>query len=58
MALKDVWVDKEDGVDDVVAKDINDIAQGVIALENATGDIEMALDGIIAMHNSLIGGDV
>lgn len=57
MALKDFWVDKVDGVDDVIAKDINDIASGVIALEYANGNIENALDSIIAIQNSLIGGD-
>jgi hypothetical protein len=55
MALKDFWVDKVDGVDDVIAKDINDIASGVIALENANGDIETALDNIIAIQEELIG---
>jgi hypothetical protein len=41
MALKDSWVDKIDGVDDVLAQDINDIAQGVIELEKdkASNDI-------------------
>jgi hypothetical protein len=57
MALKGIWTDKVDGVDDVVAKDINDIAHSVIALEETNGDIETALDGIIAIQNSLIGGE-
>lgn len=35
MALKDTWQDKIDGVDIIYAKDINDIAKGVIALEEA-----------------------
>lgn len=55
MALKDFWVDKIDGVDDVIAKDINDIASGVIALEYANGNIETALDNIIAIQEELIG---
>lgn len=33
MALKDNWVDKIDGVDDVLSEHINDIAHGVIELE-------------------------
>ncbi len=33
MALKDTWVDRENGVDDVDADDINDIARAVIELE-------------------------
>ena len=57
MALKGIWTDKVDGVDDVVAKDINDIAHSVISLEETNGDIDTALDGIIAIQNSLIGGE-
>ena len=34
MALKDEWIDKVNGVDDVNAEDINLIAQAVIAIEN------------------------
>ena len=34
MALKDIWVNKVDGEDYVVAKDINDIAEAVMELEN------------------------
>lgn len=37
MALKDTWTDKANGVDDVVAEDINAIASSVIALENSSG---------------------
>jgi hypothetical protein len=40
MALKDTWVDKVDGQDDVVAKDINDIARSVIDLEDTKVDKE------------------
>lgn len=36
MALKEKWVDKQDNVDDVLAKDINEIAHAVIGLENET----------------------
>lgn len=35
MALKNNWVDKIDGVDDVLAEDINKVAQAVILLEEA-----------------------
>ena len=37
MALKDIWTNKEDGVDDVVAEDINSIAEAVIDLEENGG---------------------
>lgn len=30
MALKDIWTPKRDGIDDILAKDINDIAEEVI----------------------------
>lgn len=33
MALKDIWENKVDGVDDVLAEDINSIAEAVIELE-------------------------
>ena len=56
MALKDTWKYKVNGVDYVDATDINSIAQAVIAIENNIGDIESALDSIIAIQNSLIGG--
>ena len=57
MALKDTWVDKVDGVDDVLAETTNNIANSVIDLENEVGDIGTALDSIIAIQESLIGGD-
>lgn len=34
MALKDTWKDKVNGEDDVDAKDINDVAKAVIAIED------------------------
>ena len=37
MSLKDIWTNKTDGVDDVLAEDINSIAEAVITLE-ANGD--------------------
>jgi hypothetical protein len=58
--LKDNWKDKQDGVDEILAKDINDIANAVIEIQeelNNIGDIDAALDSIIAIQNSLIGGD-
>lgn len=93
------WKDKQDGVDDVLSEDINDIAHAVIDLQNNTidqtyketsenaqsgkavaealktvsvdlsnyytktevdaqiGYIETALDNIILIQNSLIGGE-
>ena len=33
MALKDIWKNKVNGVDDVDAEDINEIAQAVIEIE-------------------------
>lgn len=42
MALKDTWVDKVNGVDDVNAEDINSIAQAVIALEEEYESIPSA----------------
>ena len=34
MALKDTWIDKVNGVDDILAEHINDIAQNVIEIQN------------------------
>ena len=56
MALKDTWKYKVNGVDYVDATDINSIAQAVIETETNIGNIESALDSIIAIQNSLIGG--
>lgn len=55
MGLKETWVDRIDGVDDADAEDINTVARAVIALEEANGDIEAALDRIIAIQNELLG---
>lgn len=60
MALKDTWTDKTNGVDDVVAEDINAIANAVISLENSSGgktyadcsDI-MSFDWMGAIKNAL-----
>ena len=58
MALKDIWTDKIDGVDDVLAEDTNNIAHSVIDLENEVGDFDIALDQIIQIQNNLINGVV
>lgn len=54
------WTDKQNGVDDVLAEDINSIAHAVMDLDNEIdnqiGDIETALDSIISIQNTLIGG--
>jgi hypothetical protein len=55
MGLKETWVDRIDGVDDADAEDINMVARAVIALEEANGDIDEALDRIIAIQNELLG---
>jgi hypothetical protein len=53
MPLKDKWVNKVDGVDYVMAQDVNDIAQAAITLEGEMqevktniGNIEDALSAI------------
>lgn len=56
MALKDTWVDKVDGVDEVSAEDPNQIAHAVIELEESLGAIDSALDAIIEIQETLIGG--
>jgi hypothetical protein len=63
MALKNTWTDKVDGVDDVLAEDINAIAHQAIENADAIADSENALDviiaeqeSIIAMQKALIGG--
>lgn len=37
MSLKDTWINKIDNVDDVVAEDINSVAQAVISVEDKVG---------------------
>ena len=44
MALKDTWVDKLDGIDDVLASDINSIAQSAISLEGNTEKLGKKVD--------------
>ena len=57
MAFKDKWEDKVSGRDDVDAEDINMIANAVIDIETDIGDIDTALDQIIAIQNTLMGGE-
>lgn len=57
MAFKDKWEDKVNGRDDVDAEDINMIANAVIDIETDIGDIDTALDQIIAIQNTLMGGE-
>ena len=61
MSLKETWKNKTDGVDDVLADDINDIAQAVIELEaNGAGgdgiiiDTEMSDTSENAVQNKVI----
>lgn len=51
-----VWKDKVDGVDDVLAEDINSVAHAVVDNSKAIGDFDTALDSIIAIQNELMGG--
>ena len=66
--LKDVWVDKNNGeiidakTDNLIAHTVIDLQDEVAreheridALETDMGDVEAALDGIIAIQNSLMG---
>ena len=53
-----IWKDKQDGIDDILAKDINSVAHGVIELQEQNGDIEQSLDRIILIQESLIGGGI
>ena len=57
MALKDIWVDRVNNVDDVDANDINILASAIINNENTLGDVDTALDKIISIQYKLIGGD-
>lgn len=57
MALKDTWKDLVNGESEIVVEPINDMARAIIALEEQNGEIENALDAIIAIQESLIGGD-
>ena len=76
MALKDIWTNKTDDVDDILADDINAIANEVISnsekidnkadksdtytkeeVDTQIGGISTALDNIISLQTSYIGGD-
>lgn len=46
MPLKEKWVDKVDGVDYVMAKDVNDIAGGVITLEDEMTEVKTTIGNI------------
>ena len=50
------WEDRIDGIDDVLAEDINRVAHAVVELEESIGDIETSLDRIIEIQEELIGG--
>ena len=60
MSLKDNWIDRQNGVDNVDAEDINKVARAVIeaeerldALKSDITDLQTALIGV----SDLIGGD-
>ena len=40
----------------LTAEQLNDMDRGIAALDETVGDIQTALDSIIAVQNSLIGG--
>ncbi len=44
MALKDIWKDRQDGIDDIMADDINSIAKAVIALEDEIKNVDIEVD--------------
>lgn len=57
------WVDKQNGVDDILAEDVNMLAHAIKYSENKIdrldvqiGNIDTALDNIIEIQNTLIGG--
>ena len=56
MALKDTWINRTNGVDDVDAEDINNVAQAVITLENNYGEISTALDELHEYAQALVNG--
>lgn len=57
MALKDTWKDLVNGESEIVVEPINELANAIIDLEDQNGEIESALDAIIAIQESLIGGE-
>ena len=46
MALNNVWEDKQDGIDDILSKDINGIAHAVIEGEKGIEELKERVDGI------------
>lgn len=56
MGLKEKWVDKVDGVDYVLAEDINGIANAVIDLEKNVEGFDEALDELHTYAEALKGG--
>lgn len=49
MALKDNWIDRQNGIDDVDSEDINEVAHAVIDLEKTVfEEIKAALEEIKA----------
>ncbi len=64
MALNNVWEDKQDGIDDILSKDINDIAHAVIEGEKGIEELKERVDGInVALKNvaakyELVGVDI
>lgn len=54
MSLKDTWTNKTDGVDDVVARDINSIAQAVISVEDNMVYVEKVANKVTYLE---IGGE-
>lgn len=60
MALKEIWKDKHDGISDILAEDINNIARAVIQLENESGGVgesgatfypSVSAEGVISWTN-------
>lgn len=49
MSLKEKWKDKVDGVDDIMADDVNSIAHAVIEIEeNGASSDEIVVDDIMS----------
>ena len=48
------WTPKTDNVDDILAEDFNN---AFAEIESDMGDVETALDEIITIQTSLIGGE-
>lgn len=54
MSLKDTWINKTDNVDDVVAEDINSVAQAVISVEDNMVYVEKVANKVTYLE---IGGE-